>query len=146
MTLKFFYSKKIASDYAQISAYAGRVRDLLREYAGARHGKIILEDVDPEPYTPAEDEATAAGFPARRPIPAISVYFGLVGTNTIDGKESFRSSRQEREALSRIRHHLADLPAVDAEEAHSRNHLEPAARHRRRRHDGGAMQGRRSPS
>ena len=57
ITLKFFYSKKVAADYAQINAYAGRVHDLLEEYAARSHGKIILEDVDAEPFTPAEDEA-----------------------------------------------------------------------------------------
>src|SRR5580700_9977890 len=52
IVLKFFYSKKIAADYAQINAYAGRVHDLLEEYVARSHGRIILEDVDAEPFTP----------------------------------------------------------------------------------------------
>src|ERR1700690_2380349 len=54
ITLKFYYSKKVAADYAQTSAYAKRVRDLLEEYRALSHGKIILQDIDPEPFTAAE--------------------------------------------------------------------------------------------
>src|SRR3954452_18254519 len=55
MQLKFFYSKKIGSGYAQVNAYAGRVRDLLNEYAALSHGKIVLQEIDPEPFSEAED-------------------------------------------------------------------------------------------
>src|ERR1700753_2551954 len=40
ITLKFYYSKKVAAEYAQIDAYARRVRDLLQEYAARSGGKI----------------------------------------------------------------------------------------------------------
>jgi len=97
ITLKFFYSKKAASEYAQINAYASRVRDLLSEYQARSHGKIILEEIDPEPYTPAEDEASAAGLTGAPTDSGDLVYFGLVGTNTIDGKEVVPFFSQERE-------------------------------------------------
>ena len=42
ITLKFFYSKKVASDYAQIQAYANRVRDLLHNYAAISGGNITF--------------------------------------------------------------------------------------------------------
>ncbi|MGD0867477.1 MAG: GldG family protein, partial [Rhizomicrobium sp.] len=95
--LKFFYSKKIAADYAQISAYAGRVHDLLEEYAARSHGKIIVEDVDAEPFTPAEDEAAADGLSGAPTESGDTVYFGLVGTNTIDGREIVPFFSQDRE-------------------------------------------------
>jgi ABC-type uncharacterized transport system involved in gliding motility auxiliary subunit len=98
VTLKFYYSRKIASDYAQIDSYAGRVRDLLREYAALSHGKIVLQEVDPEPYTPAEDEATAAGLTGAPTDTGDMVYFGLIGSNSIDGKEVVPFFAQEREA------------------------------------------------
>ncbi|HWD48516.1 MAG TPA: Gldg family protein [Rhizomicrobium sp.] len=98
ITLKFFYSKKIAADYAQINAYAGRVRDLLRSYAARSDGKIILQEVDPEPYTPAEDEATSNGLTGAPTDNGDLVYFGLVGSNTIDGKQSIAFFSAEREA------------------------------------------------
>jgi ABC-type uncharacterized transport system involved in gliding motility auxiliary subunit len=87
ITLKFYFSKKIAADYAQTLAYAGRVRDLLKEYAALSHGKIILEEIDPEPYTPEEDEATGAGLTGAPTDTGETVYFGLVGSNRIDGRE-----------------------------------------------------------
>jgi ABC-type uncharacterized transport system involved in gliding motility auxiliary subunit len=97
ITLKFFYSKKIAADYAQINAYAGRVRDLLKSYAARSDGKIIIEEIDPEPYTPAEDEATSNGLTGAPTDSGDLVYFGLVGSNTIDGKQSIAFFAAERE-------------------------------------------------
>jgi ABC-type uncharacterized transport system involved in gliding motility auxiliary subunit len=87
ITLKLFYSKKVAADYAQIDAYAKRVRDLLEEYAARSGGKIVIQEVDPEPYTPAEDEASANGLTGAPTDNGDVVYFGLIGTNSIDGKE-----------------------------------------------------------
>lgn len=99
VTLRFFFSKQTAADYAQTRAYAGRVRDLLREYAAVSHGKIILEEVDPEPYTPAEDEASAAGLSPVSTETGEAVYFGLTGVNRIDGREVVPYFSPDREGL-----------------------------------------------
>ncbi len=96
--LKFFYSKAVASGYPQINAYAERVRDLLEEYAARSDGKILLEEVDPEPFTPAEDEAGAEGLSGAPTETGDRVYFGLVGTNTINGKEAIPFFSEDREA------------------------------------------------
>jgi hypothetical protein len=98
ITLKFYYSKKVAADYAQTSAYAKRVHDLLAEYVALSHGKLILEEVDPEPFTAAEDEATSNGLTGAPTDSGDTVYFGLVGTNRIDGKEVIPYFTPEREA------------------------------------------------
>ena len=97
ITLKFFYSKKIAAGYAQTAAYAARVRDLLEDYAALSHGKIILEEIDPEPFTAAEDQATAYGLSGAPTDSGDMVYLGLVGTNTIDGKQVIPFFSQDRE-------------------------------------------------
>lgn len=97
ITLRFFYSKKTAADYSQINTYAARVRDLLGEYRALSHGKIIVEEIDPEPYTPAEDQASAGGLTGAPTNSGDLVYFGLVGANTIDGKEVVPFFAQERE-------------------------------------------------
>ncbi|MGH6888764.1 MAG: GldG family protein [Rhizomicrobium sp.] len=97
ITLKFYYSKKVAARYAQINAYAQRVRDLLGEYAAHSHGRLILQEIDAEPFTPAEDEASAAGLSGAPTDTGDLVYFGLVGTNTIDGKQVIPFFAQERE-------------------------------------------------
>jgi ABC-type uncharacterized transport system involved in gliding motility auxiliary subunit len=99
VTLKFYFSKQAASEYAQTRAYAGRVRDLLREYALRSNGKIVLEEIDPQPYTPAEDEAAAAGLSAVPTETGESVTFGLVGSNRIDGREVIPYFAPEREGL-----------------------------------------------
>jgi ABC-type uncharacterized transport system involved in gliding motility auxiliary subunit len=98
ITLKFFYSKKVAAQYAAINAYAGRVRDLLGEYAAHSHGKILLQEIDAEPFTQAEDQASAAGLTGAPTETGDLVYFGLVGTNTIDGKQVIPFFAQDREA------------------------------------------------
>jgi ABC-type uncharacterized transport system involved in gliding motility auxiliary subunit len=98
VTLRFFYTKKIGAGYPQINAYAKRVRDLLEEYAARSDGKIILQEIDPEPFTPEEDEATADGLSGAPTETGDNVYFGLVGTNTIDGKETIPFFSDDREA------------------------------------------------
>src|SRR5256885_1453802 len=96
IVLKFFYSKKAASEYATVTAYAAQVRDLLNEYAALSHGKIIVEELDPQPFSEAEDQAQANGLTAAPTQSGDPVYFGLVGTNTIDGKETIGFFNQER--------------------------------------------------
>ena len=98
ITFKFYYSKKVGAQFAQINAYAGRVRDLLGEYAAHSHGRIVLEEIDAEPFTPAEDEAAAAGLTGAPTETGDFLYFGLVGTNTINGKEVIPFFAQERES------------------------------------------------
>ncbi|HEY4943346.1 MAG TPA: Gldg family protein [Rhizomicrobium sp.] len=112
ITLKFYYSKKVAADYAQTQAYAKRVHDLLEEYAALSHGKISLVDVDPEPFTTAEDEATSNGLTGAPTDSGDTVYFGLAGTNRIDGKETIAYFAPEREQylefdISTLIYHLS---------------------------------------
>ena len=99
ITLKFYFSKESASAYSSVRDYADRVRDLLGVYANLSRGKIILEEVDPQPYTPAEDEASGAGLSGVPTDKGETVYFGLVGTNRIDGREVIPYFAAEREGL-----------------------------------------------
>ena len=73
------------------------MRDLLGEYAALSHGKIVLEEIDPEPYTDAEDQATAQGLTGAPTDSGEVVYFGLAGTNRIDGKEVIPYFTPDRE-------------------------------------------------
>ena len=112
ITLKFYYSKKVAADYAQTQAYATRVHDLLEEYASLSDGKILLQDIDPEPFTAAEDEATGNGLTGAPTDSGDTVYFGLVGTNRIAGKEVIPYFTADRERylefdLSTLVYHLS---------------------------------------
>ncbi|HEX7775490.1 MAG TPA: GldG family protein, partial [Parvibaculum sp.] len=66
ITLKFFYSESLATDFPQVRTYANRVRDLLEEIRDRSHGKIILEVVDPEPFSEQEDLAMSLGLKGAR--------------------------------------------------------------------------------
>ena len=97
VTLRFYFSREPASSYATIVAYARRVRDLLQEYAALGHGKVIVEEIDPRPFTPAEDDAVAQGLTGAPTQEGDNVYFGLVGTNTLAGHEVIPFFDQSRE-------------------------------------------------
>lgn len=117
--LRFFYSRKTADSYPQTRAYAGRVRDLLNRYVALSHGKIILEEIDPEPFTPEEDEATAAGITPVATETGEAVYFGLVGYNRVDVHNTIAFFAADREPyleydLSQLIYHLStpDRPKI----------------------------------
>jgi ABC-type uncharacterized transport system involved in gliding motility auxiliary subunit len=97
VTLKFYYSKQVAAQYAPTADYAKRVRDLLGEYASLSHGNVLIQEIDPEPFTEAEDQAQSAGLTGAPTDSGDTVYFGLVGTNRIDGKEVIAYFTPERE-------------------------------------------------
>jgi ABC-type uncharacterized transport system involved in gliding motility auxiliary subunit len=112
ITLKFYYSRTTGARYASTAAYAKRVRDLLGEYVALGHGKIILQEIDPEPFTPEEDEASAAGLTPARTDQGDQVYFGLAGSNSIDGHQAIAYFAAERESyleydLTSLIYHLA---------------------------------------
>jgi len=75
VTLRFYFSRQQATGYAQVVAYAQRVRDMLKQYASLANGKIRFEEIDPKPFTPAEDDAVAQGLtgaPRRKATMSIS--------------------------------------------------------------------------
>lgn len=88
ITLRFFYSEKLANDYPSVRTYAGHVRDLLEEMRDRSNGKIHLEVIDPEPFSEEEDLAVSMGLNGAPTTEGDIVYFGLVGTNMVDGLES----------------------------------------------------------
>ena len=112
VTLKFYYSRDVGARYAGIAAYSKRVRDLLEEYAALSHGKVILQEIDPEPFTPEEDEASGAGLTPAPTDRGDVVYFGLSGSNSIDGHQTIAYFAPERESyleydLTSLIYHLA---------------------------------------
>ena len=96
VTLRFFYSDRLAAKYVGLRAYGQRVRDLLQEYVGHSNGKLKLEVIDPEPLTDEEDLAVAEGVTGA-PISGETLYFGLVGTNMVNGREVIPLFSQDRE-------------------------------------------------
>lgn len=86
ITLRFYFSESLIAESQLLQTYGAQVRSLLGEYVAHASGNLILEVIDPEPYTEVEDEAVASGL-GRAQLGGDQVFFGLVGTNTIDGRE-----------------------------------------------------------
>lgn len=99
VTLRFFLSREAAGSVPAVASYARRVEDVLREYERYAGDNLNLEVMDPEPFSGEEDQAQRHGL---RSIPVSDggdpLYFGLVGTNTLDDTEvlSFFSPSRER--------------------------------------------------
>ncbi|MGB2388869.1 MAG: DUF7088 domain-containing protein, partial [Henriciella sp.] len=53
--LKFVYTRSLGQSYPNISAYASRVRELLRTYEGLSKGKLTITELDPLPFSEEED-------------------------------------------------------------------------------------------
>lgn len=63
------------------------------------NGKIILEIVDPKPYSEEEDRAVAFGISPIRAANGDRMFFGLAATNSTDGKATIASFSPDREAF-----------------------------------------------
>ena len=85
ITLKLYASRGPLSEHPLLSNYSIRVRDMLKEYEGYANGKLIIQYIDPEPFSEAEDQAVSDGI---KTIPVggdvVQAYFGLAGTNSTD--------------------------------------------------------------
>ena len=97
ITLRFFYSEKLATDFPRIRTYANQVRDLLEEIRDESNGKIVLRVIDPEPFSQQEDLAMSMGLKGAPTTEGDVIYFGLVGTNLVDGLQSIPFFTDERQ-------------------------------------------------
>ena len=95
--LRFYYSDSLDDVGAYFSTHAGRVRELLAQYQRLSGGKIRIERLDPEAFSPEEDLAVAEGV---RGLPITSegdlAYFGISGRNTTDDSEVLAYLAPER--------------------------------------------------
>lgn len=100
ITVRFFFSESLAADLPGFRQYAQRVRELLETYAARAGGAMALQVIDPEPFSPAEDEAVALGL---RGVPLTEqgerLYFGMAATNTTDDLEVVPFFQDAREAF-----------------------------------------------
>jgi ABC-type uncharacterized transport system involved in gliding motility auxiliary subunit len=113
ITLRFYYSPRLGDEAPSYGVYAQRVREMLEEYAALAKGKIQLEIVNPEPFSPAEDRAVAFGLQGV-PIDqgGEQVYFGLAATNSTDDQQTIPFFQPDRERfleydLTKLIHGLA---------------------------------------
>lgn len=84
--LYLFFSEESSRDLPQIRRYAKWVGEMLDEMADRSNGGLRINRIDPRPFSEDEDRASRFGLQAV-PIGATgeSLYFGLAGTNTLEG-------------------------------------------------------------
>ena len=98
VNLYFFFSEKVSEDLTSLRAYAKRVQDMLEEYKLAGGSKINLQIIDPESFSEEEDQAAEYGLqsvPVNQSGDAL--YFGLVGSNALDGEQVISFFQPDRE-------------------------------------------------
>jgi ABC-type uncharacterized transport system involved in gliding motility auxiliary subunit len=95
-TLDLYFSSDASGQFVEYKNYAERVREMLRQYVRASGGKITLNVVDPEPDTPEEEKATAAGIEPQQLPGGGQFYFGLVATQA-DQQKVIGALNPERE-------------------------------------------------
>lgn len=98
ITLRLFFTRELGDAFPDQAAYHARVREFLERYATLADGKIRLEFLNPEPFSEEEDRAVTFGL---RGVPYTSTgdhgYFGLAGSNAIDGQETIAFFNRDRE-------------------------------------------------
>ena len=96
---RLFMSSGLTKQAPQLAAFAGRVRSLLDSYAAAAKGNIILEVIDPRPFSEEEDRAVAFGIDGFTGTGGERLFFGLAATNSTTGKATIGVFAPDREAF-----------------------------------------------
>ncbi len=96
--LDFYWTEQAATDMPQIRAHGQRVREFLDQLQRLGNGNIVLRQIDPEPFSEAEDEARAAGLPALNVDGSgRTLTLGLVVRGPTDQREALPYLAPERE-------------------------------------------------
>lgn len=100
INLYFYFSDQTSENLTSLRGYAKRVEELLGEYESLSDGKINFQVIDPEPFSEAEDQASEFGLQSV-PVSAggDALYFGLVGTNSIDSQEVITFFQPDKESF-----------------------------------------------
>ena len=101
--------------------YAARVREFLEEVTARAGGKIRLQVIDPQPFSEDEDRAAEAGL---QPLQAGdgtggSLYFGLAGTNSTDGRSAIPSFHARPRGVLGVRRRQAHSRACQPRKSRS---------------------------
>lgn len=96
ITLDYYFSKSVSGVPIGYKNYAERVREMLRQYAKAARGKLVLNVIDPGPDTPEEERATAAGIEPQQLPSGEQIQFGLVATQA-DQQKAITALTPQRE-------------------------------------------------
>jgi ABC-type uncharacterized transport system involved in gliding motility auxiliary subunit len=96
---RLFMSSGLTKQAPQLAAFAGRVRSLLDSYVAAAKGNIILEVIDPKPFSEDEDRAVAFGIDGFNGAGGERLFFGLAATNSTTGRSTIGVFAPDREAF-----------------------------------------------
>jgi len=98
VNLYLYFSEDVSRELPQFRSYARWAGEMLEEFVDRSGGKLTLQRVNPEPFSPEEDEAAAYGLQGV-PVGAAgdTLYFGLVGTNSLDGLQMMPFLQPEKE-------------------------------------------------
>lgn len=99
LRFRFFMSSQLTKEAPQLAAFAARVRTLLDAYVASSKGKIVMEIIDPKPFSEDADRAVAFGISQYRASTGDRVFFGLAATNSTDGSAIIKAFVPEREAF-----------------------------------------------
>jgi ABC-type uncharacterized transport system involved in gliding motility auxiliary subunit len=109
-----FWSDRATTNIPAIRTYAGRVREMLEAFAARSEGKLILQVIDPLPFSEEEDRASGFGL---RPITVGNstdpIYLGVAGTNSVGDDDLIPFLDPAKEAfleydLAKLVHTLAN--------------------------------------
>src|SRR5580700_3313492 len=96
---RLFMSSALTRQAPQLAAFAGRVRTMLDAYVAAAKGNIILEVIDPRPFSEEEDRAVAFGIDGFTGTNGERLFFGLAATNSTTGRATIGVFAPDREAF-----------------------------------------------
>jgi len=100
INLYFFYSDSATADIPFLRTYAVRVRELLEEFVARSDGRLILQVIDPLPFSEDEDRATQFGLqPVNLGTLGESIFFGLAGTNSVGNEQTIGFFQPDKEAF-----------------------------------------------
>jgi len=119
VTLYLYFSEDVSRDLPQFRSHARWAGEMLEEFADQSGGKLTLRRVNPVPFSPEEDQAAQYGLQGV-PVGTAGdmLYFGLVGTNSLDGLQMMPFLQPEKEKF--LEYDLAKIVSTLSHPTHKK--------------------------
>jgi ABC-type uncharacterized transport system involved in gliding motility auxiliary subunit len=118
INLYYFFSDQGSADIQFLRGYATRVREMLEEFAANSDGMLILNVIDPLPFSEEEDRAARFGLqPVSLGGANDTIYFGLAATNSVGDEDTIDFFQPSKENfleydIARLVYNLANPDKV----------------------------------
>ena len=96
--IRFYYTQGGTAVPVGLKTFATRVEDLLSEYRSAANGKLVIEKLNPEPDSDAEDSASLDGVDGQMTNSGEKFYLGM-SVSFLDKKAAIPVLAPDRERL-----------------------------------------------